>query len=164
VIVPETSIGDGVWAHCRALERSCYVGDDSVEAARFFKRSVFSASGGYDETLSGPEDWDLSQRVAAGRSLPRTSAMIDHDEGRLGLRDQLAKKRYYGASFRPYLVKRRFSLSRITTLVIRPAYLRNWRRLASHPVLTAGILTMKSLELGAAAVGAVAGPRRQSTV
>ena len=160
VIIPETSIGEGFWARCRALERSCYAGDDSVEAARFFPRSVFLAAGGYDESLSGPEDWDLSQRVAAGRSLPRTAAVIDHDEGRLGLRDQLAKKRYYGASFRRYLAKQQSAAGRAGALVVRPALLRNWRRLARHPVLTAGIVAMKSLELGAAAYGAVAGPKR----
>ncbi|HVD01172.1 MAG TPA: glycosyltransferase [Candidatus Dormibacteraeota bacterium] len=164
VIIPETSIGEGFWARCRALERSCYVGDDSVEAARFFPCSVFEASGGYDEALSGPEDWDLSQRVAAGRSLPRTKAMIDHDEGRLGLRDHLAKKRYYGATFRRYLGKQRSSMGRAGVLIIRPAYLRNWRRLAEHPILTAGIFGLKGLELGAAALGVLTGRRRQPTV
>jgi glycosyltransferase involved in cell wall biosynthesis len=164
VIIPETSVGEGFWARCRALERSCYIGDDSVEAARFFPRQVFETQGGYDETLVGPEDWDLSQRVAKGLSLPRTAAMIDHDEGRLGLRDQLAKKRYYGASFGLYLGKQRSSIRRAGTLIVRPAYLRNWRRLAGHPVLTAGIFSLKALELGAAAVGALAGPRRQPTV
>src|ERR1700730_278134 len=100
VIVPESSVGQGFWAACRALERSCYVGDDSIEAARFFRRDVFTTIGGFDERLTGPEDWDLSVRVSRGELLPRAASFIIHDEGRLKIADHLRKKRYYAASFR----------------------------------------------------------------
>src|SRR5579875_879461 len=56
LIIPEESVGEGFWARCKALERSCYVGDDSVEAARFFRRDVFERTGGYDELLNAGED------------------------------------------------------------------------------------------------------------
>lgn len=36
VIIPEYSFGDGFWVACKAIERQCYIGDDLIEAARFF--------------------------------------------------------------------------------------------------------------------------------
>src|SRR5437016_5522117 len=83
VIIPEMSVGAGFLAHCRALERACYLGDDSLEAARFFRRPAFERTGGFDETLDAMEDWDLTTRVSLGKKLPRTLCMITHDEGNL---------------------------------------------------------------------------------
>jgi len=153
VVIPETSIGDGFIARCRALERSCYAGDDSVEAARFFTRAAFEASGGFDEDLTGPEDWDLSIRVAHGRHLPRSASSILHDEGRLQLVAVLAKKRYYAPSAMAYFRKHGRSTFGQANLVFRPAFLRHWRRLLPHPVLTIGFLSLKAMEAVAGAWG-----------
>jgi glycosyltransferase involved in cell wall biosynthesis len=145
-IIPETSVGEGFVARCRALERSCYEGDDSVEAARFYPTKVFRAHGGFDESLSAFEDWDLSNRVGGSRTLPRTSVRITHHEGELRLTTLLAKKRYYGAASLKFVRKHgRGSISR-GNIVFRPAFLRNWRRLAWHPLLTVGFISIKCLE------------------
>jgi glycosyltransferase involved in cell wall biosynthesis len=160
VVIPEVSVGEGFLARCRALERSCYDDDDHIEAARFFTREAFAWSGGFDESLTGPEDWDLSERIASGGRLPRAKSHILHDEGRLRLGSVLAKKRYYAKSFRRYWGKsRRASLSQ-ANLIFRPAFLRHWRRLARHPVLTLGFLSLKSLEAAAGLSGVIEGPGR----
>lgn len=155
VIIPEITIGIGFIAKCRALERSCYVGDDGIEAARFFTRTAFEESGGFDETLTGPEDWDLSIRIAAGNQLPRANSFITHDEGRLELRTILAKKRYYAASSLRYWRKHGVSALGQANLIFRPAFLRNRRRLARHPILTLGFLVIKGLESGTAVLGVI---------
>ena len=153
VIIPEVTVGEGFWAHCRALERSCYMGDDLIEAARFFRREQFASVGGYDESLVAGEDWDLSARVSSGAKLPRTSGRIMHDEGRIRLLDRLAKKRYYGAAFERYWRKHGRLATRQANVLARAAYFRNWRTLVRHPVLTFGFMSLKVLELTAAAVG-----------
>ncbi len=58
VIIPEISVGEGFLARCRALEQSCYAGDDAIEAARFYTRSAFEASA-YCRAISGvrSEEW-----------------------------------------------------------------------------------------------------------
>jgi glycosyltransferase involved in cell wall biosynthesis len=146
VVIPEVSVGEGFLARCRALERSCYTGDNDIEAARFFTREAFETSGGFDENLTGPEDWDLSMRIAAGNPLPRTASQISHDEGRLRLGSVLAKKRYYATSTVTYWRKHGRATFSQANLVFRPAFLRNWRRLLRHPVLTIGFLSLKGLE------------------
>jgi glycosyltransferase involved in cell wall biosynthesis len=160
VVIPEVSFGEGFLARCRALERSCYAGDNDIEAARFFTRRAFEASGGFDESLTGPEDWDLSQRVARGNRLPRTASHILHDEGKLRLGTVLAKKRYYAMSSRRYWRKHRRATLSQANLILRPAFLRNWRRLIRHPVLTVGFLSLKSLEAAAGLSGVIEGPGR----
>jgi glycosyltransferase involved in cell wall biosynthesis len=160
VVIPELSVGDGFLARCRAFERSFYAGDDDIEAARFFTRASFELAGGFDESLTGPEDWDLSIRVAKGRHLPRVPSYITHDEGRLRLREVLQKKRVYSRSFLRYWRKHRRSGIRQANLIFRPSFLRDWRRLIRHPVLTLGVLSLKGLEAAAGLWGIIEGPSR----
>jgi glycosyltransferase involved in cell wall biosynthesis len=152
-VIPELSVGTGFWARCKALERSCYVGEETIEAARFFPRAFFLELDGFDEHLpAGPEDWDLHERARlAGARVMRTSAYIQHDEGALRLKHTLAKKFHYGGSMGAY-IRRHPALAR-RQLLIRPAFLRHWRRLASEPGLAAGMMFMKSLEFLAGAAG-----------
>jgi glycosyltransferase involved in cell wall biosynthesis len=155
VVIPEISVGTGFWAHCRALERSCYVGDELVEAPRFFTRQAFESVGGFDEGLVAFEDWDLSMRVADGSPFPRANAWIVHDEGKLRLRACLAKKRYYAGSLLVFWRKHGIQGVRRANSIARPAFARNWRKLLRHPLLSAGMIVLKSLEVGAALTGLV---------
>jgi glycosyltransferase involved in cell wall biosynthesis len=160
VVIPETSTGVGFWAKCRALERACYTGDNLIEAARFIDQRSFELVGGYDEQLIGGDDWDLSQRVARGAHLPRTESVIIHDEGRIVLRRWLAKKAYYARSFSSYHAKHGGIAVRQANLIFRSSFLKNWRRLALHPVLALGLFSLKSMELTASAWGFLTSPRK----
>lgn len=103
LVLPEFAFGNGYLAKCRELEKRLYIGDPNVEAARAFRRSVFDEVGGYDEFLTGPEDWDLPDRVrGSGYLIQRTSAAVWHDEGTVRLRTAFRKKMYYGRSFPAY--------------------------------------------------------------
>jgi glycosyltransferase involved in cell wall biosynthesis len=157
VVIPEQSFGDGFWARCKALERSCYVGDASLEAARFFTRDVFERIGGYDEALIGTEDWDLHERaVRAGAEFDRANEFIWHDEGALRISKLAAKKFRYGKTLGLY-AKKHPALARRQLRLIRPAFLDHRRRLARDPVATAGMIVMKTSEAVAGAAGLLLG-------
>lgn len=103
LVIPERAFGKGFLARCRALEKELYLGDPAVEAARAFRRSALDQVGGYDTGLTGPEDWELPDRVVqAGWTLGRTTSQVWHDEGGVRLLQQFGKKRYYGRGFYHY--------------------------------------------------------------
>lgn len=145
VVVPEVTIGDGYWARVRAFERSFYGGHVTVEAARFFRREAFAAVGGFDEMLTGAEDWDLTIRVRGLGKVERTQAPIQHDEGRVRYLDACRKKGYYAEGLRRFVRKHgRSSL----TVVDRP-YIRRPQVFASP--LGAGLIALKLGEAAAIA-------------
>lgn len=153
IIVPELSFGEGFWTKCKALERSCYLKDSLIEAPRFFRRKAFLAVKGYDEDLIAAEDWDLSLRIKkAGFSFSRIKSLIRHNEGRLSLGNTLKKKFIYGKNIKRYLNKHPQE-SKKQFVIIRPSFLRNYRQLLRHPVLTLGIFIMKICEFGAGGYG-----------
>jgi arabinofuranan 3-O-arabinosyltransferase len=96
-VVPEVTIGEGFWAKVSAYERSFYVGNDNVEAPRFFRRTVFSEAEGFDESMTGAEDWDLGLRTLKYGPRSRTQSVILHDEGRVRYFSLCRKKAYYAS-------------------------------------------------------------------
>jgi glycosyltransferase involved in cell wall biosynthesis len=95
VVIPERTVGEGYWAEVSAFERSFYLDDHFVEAPRFFNADVFHQVGGFDEAMTGAEDWDLGLRTASLGTRSRTSAEIVHEEGRVQFFNICMKKAYY---------------------------------------------------------------------
>ncbi len=163
VIIPERSVGAGFWSDCKALERSFYEGVEWIEAARFYRKDIFIKLGGYDEELTGPEDYDLPQRLKEryGKdSIGRIASYIFHNEGRLSLIKTLSKKYYYGKRVPQYLKKksnaqygrRQGSIhSRFGLFFSQP------RLLFTNPFVGIGMLFMKSCEMGVLGIGYLVG-------
>jgi len=141
VIVPERTVGEGYWARVRGFERSFYVGSDGVEAARFYRRDCFEATGGFDEALDAGEDWDLSLRTRPLGPLARVDALIDHDEGRVRYLDACRKKARYAEGLRRFVAKH--GRAGVAGALDRP-YLRHPRILASR--FGAGLVALKAGE------------------
>ena len=125
VIVPEHTVGTGFWVEVRAFERSFYEGSDAIEAPRFFRSEVFERAGGFDEQLTGPEDWDLGRAVRKLAPVARTKASIAHDEGNLGYLEACRKKAHYAVGVRRYLAKR--GPQALLVASMRPWLSRPWR-------------------------------------
>ncbi len=150
MIIPEISIGEGFWAKCKILERSCYLlGDTSIEAPRFHRKSVWDELGGLDPRMGGHYDWDIHIKLRKnGYKVIRAEDAIYHDEGKLTLRRLVKKKYLYGKTAKIYLMKYRKNkeVYKDQFNLIRPIYLRNWRQLIKDPFHSAGFACMKTLE------------------
>lgn len=164
IIIPEVSVGKGFWAKCKALEKSAYIGDDLIEASRFFKRSTFEAVGGYDFELEAGEDWDLNQRIKkAGYNIGRINTLALHHEGELTLAKTIMKKHRYGKTISRYRQRHPREANAQLSL-IRLSFLKNWRLLARDPLHSVGLIVMKACERGALMLGERLTPRRSSEV
>lgn len=155
VIIPEESYGTSFWAQCKWVEKRCYQGDDTMEAARFFKRDLYLKLGGFDANLISGEDWDLMERARqTGARVGRVKALIHHNEWHLSLKDTLKKKYYYGQKISSYRKKSKTGFQKHARF-FRPAFFRNWKFLAKNPVYTFGMFFMKGIEFGVAGFGLV---------
>ncbi len=146
VIIPERHLGEGFWSEVKALERSFYLGDDTVEAPWFFDKTAFFAVGGYDEEMYAGEDWDLFDRMReAGYSYGRCESFINHQIGKIGLIDTARKKMYYGRNIDKFLSKGAGKKARRNP-IIRPALLNNVNYLSKSPLKYLGIYVLKIAE------------------
>ncbi len=148
IILPEKSIGEGFWTRVKAFERSFYVGNDLIEASRFYDKKTFQEIGGYDESLTACEDWDLQNRLNnIGVKPQRAKLFLLHDEGRLNLFGSSKKKAYYAKWIKiykeryPMISKKQFSFFaryRISK-IIKKGFM--------HPILFSSMIIMKGMEV-----------------
>jgi glycosyltransferase involved in cell wall biosynthesis len=161
VVIPERSIATNFWEKVKAFERSLYnkEGDEAIDAARFVDRRAFNKAGGYDESITGPEDWDLPESVKrCGYRISRIKACINHYEHIPSIFSLARKKYYYALSTHRYLKKQKISMvSTKTVFFLRPVFYRNWRELILHPLVTTAMLIMLTLEMFAGGAGFVVG-------
>jgi len=147
IILPEDSFGIGIWARAKNLERRCYWGDNTVECPRFFKRSVWNAIGGLDESLgAGGDDLDIHQKVLEkGYTVGRTKNIVLHNEGDLKLGKLISKHFMYGRDTIKYFYKRP-KAGIVSYFPLRPAYIRNFRLFLSRPLDAGAFVIMRTLE------------------
>ena len=154
LVIPEISEGEGFWAKVKAFERSFYIGDETIEAARLFEKKIFEAFEGYDERIKGGgEDWDLPERIlAAGYKQSRINALIKHQEGHLTFWRTMQTKYYYGKTAGIY-IKKQPKNAKKKLKIFRPAFFRQKKRLLMYPILTLAMFFMKICEFGAGGIG-----------
>lgn len=154
VILPEESIGTGMWAKAKNLERRCYWNDNTVECPRFFKKETWDDIGGLDESLgAGGDDLDIHQKTLEnGYAVARTKSLVIHDEGHLTLTKLFYKRFRYGRDILRYFYKRPKN-SIVSFFPIHMAYLHHWRLFAQRPADTICFIIMRSTEYFAGFLG-----------
>jgi glycosyltransferase involved in cell wall biosynthesis len=150
IVIPEKSTGLGFWVKVRDFERSFYYGT-KVESARFFRTNQVIEVGGFDEEVVMYEESTLPQRIEkiGLKTAVRVSSFIIHDEGNFKLKNWLKKKHYYSQTARIYTQKYKIYSQQQLELSHRAGiYLRNknWVTLIKHPILSTGLVILKSLE------------------
>ena len=128
--IPEIILGTNYFSKVRRFERSFYDGT-VIDGARLFNKENFKEVGGFDESMSGPEDWDIDKKIKQignigiiklisngladwklkdfiskrGVSPTKYANGIFHNEANFILGDYLNKKGYYAKSFDSYINK-----------------------------------------------------------
>lgn len=154
IALPERTIGDGFWTDCRALERECYLDQPWLHNPRLLRREFLLGDGGFHLDMSGPEDADLRMRMlAAGAKIELAPIIIDHDEGRLTLRDVMSKRYYYGRSIPAFAAQHEGAVGAQSKALLK-AYADNRGRLLRDPAHAAGMVLMRSMEVVGYSLGA----------
>jgi hypothetical protein len=91
-----------------------------------------------------------------GVGIQRTETPIVHDEGCLTLLETMRAKYYYGRTMYRY-IRKHPGAAKSQLQLFRPAFFRNAHLLARHPSRSAGMLTMKGLEILSGGMGTVVG-------
>ncbi|MCL4416674.1 MAG: glycosyltransferase [Actinobacteria bacterium] len=165
LFVPEISVASNFWEKVKAFERSFYneEGDNITDAARFFRRESFEKSGGYDETITGPEDWELTGRIKTfGYKTGRVRSVIHHYERINSLFSLVKKKFYYGLRSYRYLSKQDVpAISPKTIYFLRPVFYKHFDKIIAHPILSIGMFIMLTMELFAGGSGYLIGKAKK---
>lgn len=161
IIIPEISIAKNFWEKVKAFERSFYFEDknSNVEAARFFPMEIFKSVGGYDEAITGPEDWDLPETIKKkGWTIYRIHSVLFHYESIPSLWSLAKKKYYYGLRAHKYLSKQQTGVTSSKTLYfLRPVFYKYPKKYLKHPIISLGMIWMLSVELLAGGLGFLKG-------
>lgn len=146
LILPEKTVGSGFVPAIRSFEREMYEGDSNIELARFYEKKVFLEIGGYDENLTGPEDYDLSYRVSKKYKIGRIYSYVLHHEEDIKWVKLLQKKFYYANKGAIYAQKHPELIKIQGTIFFRKVYLKHWKKFLLNPILGMSFLLTRILE------------------
>lgn len=149
--ISEIVMGEKFFSKVRRFERSFY--DATViDCVRFIKKSSFQEVGGFDENLTGPEDWDLDKKLRNIGRVDLIRTPVYHNEAEFDIKRYLSKKGYYAKKFGDYIMKwgkndpdirKQFGVCyRFFGVFVERG---KWRNMASHPLLAFGMYFLRFL-------------------
>lgn len=102
--IPEIIMGTSFLCQVRRFERTFYNGT-MIDCVRFVAMEYFQKVHGFDETMSGPEDWDFDKKIRNAGKVDIINSPVYHNETDFNLKSYLRKKSYYAKSFKKYISK-----------------------------------------------------------
>lgn len=149
--ISEVVMGDSFWCKVRRFERSFYDGT-VIDCVRFVRRDAFDAVNGFDEAMTGPEDWDFDKKIRSTGAVALIKTPLYHNESNFNLRTYLHKKAYYSNSFDGYIrkwgtgdpdVKKQLGVAyRFFWVYVEDG---KWKKILSHPILTVSMFFLRFL-------------------
>ena len=147
--ISEIVTGTSYWSQVRRFERSFY--DATViDCVRMVRTKDFLEIGGFDESMSGPEDWDFDKKIRQKGKTALLKTPIYHNEAEFNLKKYISKKGYYAQSFATYIKKWGSDDSDIKKQLGFPyrfvgVFLQDghWIRLIRNPHLTLGMYLLR---------------------
>lgn len=126
----EEPLGESIWSKAKKLELEFYTQPQDFDLApRWFEKKVFEEFGGFDESQTGTEDWDLPDRIYL--KYPNkylTTKKVFHNEGDYGLIHILKKKFYYASNSYRFVKKSNLPvLNSRFVYFLRPQFYHHWR-------------------------------------
>lgn len=149
--ISEIVTGEKFWSKVRRFERSFYDGT-VIDCARFIKKDIFLKVGGFDEKLTGPEDWDLDKKLRNMGKVALVKTPVYHNEAEFDLKKYLNKKGYYAQKFDTYIAKwGKNDLDLKKQLGVYYRFLGvfvekgKWKKMMAHPILMLGMYFLRFL-------------------
>jgi len=141
------------WSKVRKFERDCYRDDELNIAARFFKKKVFEAIGGFNESIVAAEDYDFHNRLLeAGFKVGRIKAQEVHIGEPKSLWEIAKKHYYYGKTIGEFIkANPQRGIKQLNP--IRLAFIRHWKKFIKHPILTLGFIIYQFVRYFSAGLG-----------
>lgn len=149
--ISEIVTGKKFFSRVRCFERSFYDGT-VIDGVRFIKKDKFLEVKGFDEKLTGPEDWDLDKKLRLVGKIDSIKTPIYHNEAEFDLKKYLSKKGYYAKKFDEYILKwgkedpdlqKQFGIYyRFLGVFIENG---KWKKIITHPILTVGMYFLRFL-------------------
>lgn len=147
--IPEIIVGNNFWTKVRKFERSFY-NATVIDCVRIVRVSAFIKTGGFDVSLTGPEDWDFDKKIRLIGKTASIKACIYHDESSFNLMEYLSKKAYYSKSMNKYIrkwgknnpeIKKQIGFYyRYIGVFIEQG---KWKRIITHPFLTLAMVFLR---------------------
>jgi glycosyltransferase involved in cell wall biosynthesis len=135
IYIPEIIVGRSFFARIRAWERSFYT-STAVDVPRSILKRCMPL---FDETLHGPEDADMGNRITGLRATTK-NPLYHHDD--IGFFDYCRKKAYYSKSMVRYAEKNpndpclRLKYRCWTVFTEKS----KWKKIFKHPILSIGVV------------------------
>lgn len=141
------------WAKVRKFERDFYRNDEFNVAARFLRKDVFEAIGGFDESLIAAEDYDLHNRLLTmSFKIGTIKAKEIHIGEPKSLAEVVRKHYYYGKTISSY-IRKNPERAKKQLNPFRIGFLRNLPLFLKNPELAFGLAVYQFTRYFAAGVG-----------
>jgi glycosyltransferase involved in cell wall biosynthesis len=143
------------WAKIRKFERDCYKNDELNVAARFWRKTVFSAVGGFDENLVAGDDYDFHNRLLEqGFKIGRIKAEEIHIGEPKTLVEVVRKHYYYGKNIHRFIKKNpEKALWQLSPL--RASHVKGFLKFCRDPILLTGFVIYQVARYAATTMGMI---------